>query len=45
MDSKFIQLNCAFWEDDYESVTTLINDLVNLEKDARDWEAKNKLRV
>jgi len=45
MDSKFIQLNCAFWEDDYESVTTLINELVNLEKDARDWEAKNKLRV
>lgn len=45
MDSKFIQLNCAFWEDDYESVSTLTTELINLEKDARDWEAKNKLRV
>lgn len=45
MDSKFIQLNCAFWDDDYDTVTKVIDELTNLEKDARDWEAKNKLRV
>lgn len=45
MDSKFIQLNCAFWDDDYETVTKVLDELTTLEKDARDWEAKNKLRV
>lgn len=45
MDVKFTHLNCVFWDDDYKSVGPVLDELHLLEKEARDWEAKNKLRV
>mmetsp|Transcript_62764 Transcript_62764/g.135951 ORF Transcript_62764/g.135951 Transcript_62764/m.135951 type:complete len:89 (+) Transcript_62764:214-480(+) len=45
MDVKFHQLNCEIWDDRWEQVETVVNALLELEKDARDWEAKNKLKV
>ena len=45
MDVRFNHLNCHIWDDRWDQFSVVVGYLDELDKDARDWQAKNKLKV